>query len=92
MWQSIPILERVIGGETKCQKGLQYVLDNGKKIRFWYEVWWGDCPLKYKFSKFYTNCKQQKWEVVRVLQGGGIHLNFRRNFDISKIAEWEEFE
>jgi hypothetical protein len=28
-----------------CLQGLKYILGNGKKIRLWYDVWLGECPL-----------------------------------------------
>jgi hypothetical protein len=56
-----------------CQSGLKYVVGNGKKPRFWYEVWLGECPLKIKFSRLLVICKQQNWEVARVLEGGVIN-------------------
>jgi hypothetical protein len=37
-------------------------------------------------------CKQQNWEVSRVLEGGVINLSFRRNFGCEEILEWEDVE
>jgi hypothetical protein len=37
-------------------------------------------------------CKQQNWEVARVLEGGDINLSFRRNFGREEILELEELE
>jgi hypothetical protein len=45
-----------------------------------------------KFNKLFVICKQQNWEVAKVLDGGGINLSFRRNFDSEEILEWEELE
>jgi hypothetical protein len=60
---------------------------NGKKTRFWHEVCLGECPLKIRFNKLFEICKQQNWEVARVLQGGVINLTFRRNFGNVEILE-----
>jgi hypothetical protein len=54
--RGVPILE----AKDTCQKGLKCVLGNGKKIKFWQEVWLGDCPLKIKFNKLYNIYNQQK--------------------------------
>jgi hypothetical protein len=27
--------------KSYCQRGLKYILGDGKKIRFWHKVWWG---------------------------------------------------
>jgi hypothetical protein len=69
-----------------CQKGLKYVLGNGRKIKLWHEVWLGECPLKIMFSRLFNICKHKNWEVARVLQGDDIHLTFRRSFDIEEIT------
>jgi hypothetical protein len=63
------------------------VVGNGKKPRFWHEVWLGECPLRIKFNKLFVIYKQQNWEVARVLDGGGINLSFRRNFGSDEILE-----
>jgi hypothetical protein len=48
--------------------------------------------MKIKFNKLFVICKQQNWEVARVLNGGVINLSFRRNFGNEEILEWEEME
>jgi hypothetical protein len=45
-----------------------------------------------KFNKLFMICKQQNWEVARVLNGGVINLSFRKNFGNEEILEWEEME
>jgi hypothetical protein len=73
-----------------CQSGLKYVVGNGKKARFW--VWLGECPLKIRFNRLFSICKQQNWEVARVLKDREINLIFRKNFDNEESIEWEELE
>jgi hypothetical protein len=53
-----------------CQGGMKYILGDGKRIRFWHEVWLGECPLRIRFSKMFSICNQQEWEVTRVLRNG----------------------
>jgi hypothetical protein len=48
--------------------------------------------LKIRFSRLYSICEQQFWEVSRVLRGGGINLTFRRNFNTSEMGEWDDLE
>jgi hypothetical protein len=40
-----------------CQSGLKYVVGNGKKPRFWHEVWLGECPLRIRFNKLFMICR-----------------------------------
>jgi hypothetical protein len=37
---------------------MKYILGDGKRIRFWYEVWLGECPLRVKCSKLFNICNQ----------------------------------
>jgi hypothetical protein len=52
------------------------MLGNDRKIRFWHEVWLGDCPLRIKYGRLFKICSQQEWEVARVLEGGGDKSDF----------------
>jgi hypothetical protein len=36
-----------------CQQGLKYLMGNRRKIRFWYDVWLGECPLKIRFRRLF---------------------------------------
>lgn len=63
---------------------------DGKKTRFWLDVWLGDCPLKIVFSEIFEICNQQNWSVFEVLEQGDINLTFRRNFGDREMIEWEE--
>jgi hypothetical protein len=38
--------------------GWKYVVGKGNKARFWHEVWLGECPLRIRFNKIFSICKQ----------------------------------
>jgi hypothetical protein len=44
---------------------------NGKKTRFWFDVWLGDCLFKIRFNNLFDIAREQKWEVSKVLEGVG---------------------
>jgi hypothetical protein len=77
-----------------CFQGLKYILGDGKKIRFWFDVWLGECPLKIRFNNLFEISREQKWMVSKVLEGGGgrINLSFRSRFGDRESLEWEELE
>jgi hypothetical protein len=75
-----------------CQKGLKYVVGNGRKVRFWEDVWLGECPLKLRFNRLCKISREQKWVVAKVLERGEINLSFRRRLGELEIKEWEELE
>jgi hypothetical protein len=66
------------------------MLGNGKKIRFWHDVWIGGCPLKIAFPNIFVICNQQAWTVHRTLEGGLANLSFRRDFEDREANEWLE--
>jgi hypothetical protein len=68
------------------------VVGNGRKIKFWEDVWLGDCPLRIRFNKLYEISREQKWVVARVLEGDEINLCFRRRRGDLEIKEWEDLE
>lgn len=67
-----------------------YILGNGKKIRFWHDVWIGGCPLKIAFSNIFEISNQQEWTVCRILEFGLTNLSFRRSFGSREDNEWLE--
>ncbi|RCV24309.1 hypothetical protein SETIT_5G074300v2 [Setaria italica] len=79
----------LLEARDSCARGLIYIIGNGKKARFWSDVWRGNCPLKIAFSELFEVCNQQEWSVFEVLQHGDINLTFRRNFGIREEIEWE---
>jgi hypothetical protein len=69
---------------------LIYVVKNGKKARFWLDVWLGLCPLYLTYSKIYMICNEQNSTVYDVLQDNGVNLTFRRSFGTAEIEEWQD--
>jgi hypothetical protein len=76
--------------KEQCRRGLAYVLGNGKKIRFWHDVWIEGCPLKISFPNLFEICNQQDWSVHRILVDGSPKLSFRRIFGLREEKEWLE--
>jgi hypothetical protein len=73
-------------------KGWKYVVGKGNKVWFRHEVWLGQCPLRIRFNKIFSICKQQNWEVTKTLKDGEVNLPFRRNVDNEEVLEWDELE
>jgi hypothetical protein len=77
-----------IRGEVS--RGMNYILGDGRKIRFWLDTWCGGCGLDLVFPNLFKICNQQEWTIDRVLRNGGINLTFRRAFGGAEDVEWEE--
>jgi hypothetical protein len=71
-------------------RGLAHIVNNGKKARFWKDVWLGICPLKIQFSNLFAISNQQGCSVAEALGSGEINLTFKRNFQEIDVMEWEE--
>jgi hypothetical protein len=74
----------------EVNRGMKYILGDGRKIRFWLDTWSGGCGLKVMFPNLFTICNQQEWIVDKVLKNGEINLTFRRGFREAEYTEWEE--
>jgi hypothetical protein len=61
------------------------VLGNGKKIRFWLDVWVGECLFKTRFNNIFEIFREQKWEVSKVLEGGGSICHLEGDLVITKF-------
>jgi hypothetical protein len=71
-------------------RGMVYKIGNGKKARFWQDVWIGTCALRVAFPGIYEICNQQEWTVAKVMRNENLNLTFRRNFGATQTIEWSE--
>jgi hypothetical protein len=71
-------------------RGVVYKIGNGKKARFWQDVWIGTCALRVAFPGIYEICNQQDWTVAKVMRNENLNLTFRRNFGAIQTLEWSE--
>ncbi|KAL6640643.1 hypothetical protein ACP70R_021766 [Stipagrostis hirtigluma subsp. patula] len=70
-------------------KGLEFRVRNGRKIRFWEDVWLDKCPLILRFPKIFDICNQQQASVHDLWSPQGWKFTFRRAFGPLEAAEWE---
>ncbi|KAL6607011.1 hypothetical protein ACP70R_042664 [Stipagrostis hirtigluma subsp. patula] len=73
------------------EKGLEFRVRNGKKTRFWEDVWLNKCPLRVSFPKLFAICNQQLASVDDLWSLDGWKFSFRRAFGPAKVAEWNIF-
>jgi hypothetical protein len=66
-----------------------YIVKNGKKARFWRDVWLGQCPLSIVYNRIFGICNEQDDIVHEVFRDNGINLTFRRSFGVEEIEEWQ---
>jgi hypothetical protein len=74
----------------ECDRGLKYIIGDGKRTRFWLDTWAGECPLKITFPSIFAINNQQEWSVHRVLNQDQVELTFKRNFGDRENQEYIE--
>ena len=68
--------------------GYRWVVGNGRKIRFWEDIWFGTSPLSVQFWPLYSICHQHCVTISEVWDGSNIKLTFRRVFTSTMMEEW----
>jgi mannosylglycoprotein endo-beta-mannosidase len=79
-----------LGIKEECKRGFKYIVGDGRKIRFWRDIWSGGCPLKIVFPHLFDICNQHDWSVRRVCNPEFGDLTFRRNFGLRGEAEFSD--
>jgi hypothetical protein len=74
----------------EASRGLIYITGDGKKARFWLDVWIGKCASCVSFPNLFEIRNQNEWSVCKSLNNGCINLTFRRSFDVLHMQEWAE--
>jgi len=69
------------------EKGTSWVVGNGKRVRFWIDVWLHNCPLRISFPRLYRICRQQEASVADMYEVKW-QLDLRRRLGPEELAEW----
>jgi len=70
-------------------RGTKWILGNGRKIRFWHDVWMGDCPLKTLFPRLFRISRNLDWSGADAKEVDW-QLDFRRRLGNEEVAEWND--
>jgi hypothetical protein len=68
--------------------GARFVVGDGRRARFWLDVWSGDSPLKDRFPLIFAICDDTDVIVAQVLSGTEINLRLCRSLDQVGTAQW----
>ena len=61
-------------------------MGDGTRVRFWYDLWFGDCSLKVDFSKLYNINYDKESSVAKVMQ-----LSLGCFLDWPQIGSWSHW-
>jgi hypothetical protein len=67
----------VLSTRDEAARGLIYIVGDGRKARFWLDVWLGNCALRIAFPNLFVICNQKEWSVSKALNNGNVNLTFR---------------
>ena len=65
------------------------MVNNGKKTKFWENIWINDYKLCDKFPRLYASCENKEILVGDCWDNGNWNINFRRTFGHLEVKEWE---
>jgi hypothetical protein len=70
--------------------GYKWQVGNGKSIKFWEDIWFGNSPLATQFWDLYFVSNQQNKTIFEIWDGHEIRGNFRRTFTEDMMIQWYE--
>jgi len=70
--------------------GYQWVVGDGKKVRFWEDHWFGNSSLAVQFWQLYTINNEQGATISQVWDGVDLKLTFRRAVSQQLMLQWDE--
>jgi hypothetical protein len=60
-------------------------------VRFWLDVWLGQCPLSVVYNNIFQICNEQNSTVYEVFfRNNEINLTFKRSFGTVEMEEWNQ--
>jgi mannosylglycoprotein endo-beta-mannosidase len=85
-----PFWKGVLSAVQAARMGVKWVVGNGRKIRFWKDIWLGNISLATVLWPLYVINEQQGKTVCEVWDGENLMLTFRRCVSPSTINLWLE--
>jgi hypothetical protein len=80
---------RVLWAFIAAKFGYQWLVGNGKNIKFWEDQWFGSTSLAIHFWEL---CNEQTKSINEIWDGEELRLSFRRCFDEKLFLQWEELK
>ena len=66
----------------------KFVVNNGRQIRFWEDLWVGGVPLMNQFPELYRIARKKHQTVASVLSSYPLNISFRRALVGGKARRW----
>jgi hypothetical protein len=80
----------VLWAAKAAKMGYRWKIGNGKRIRFWEDLWFGSCSLAIQFWDIYTIINEQGCSVNEAWDGFHLKFTFKRIVDSRTMKFWYE--
>ena len=80
----------VMWAARAVKMGYSWHVENGRSVRFWEDIWFGNCPLATQFWEIYFVSNQQTQTISELWDGEQLRCTFRRTFTESMMVQWKE--
>jgi hypothetical protein len=82
----------VILAAQAVKLGYIWVVEDGKRVHFLEDTWFGTAPLAVQFWKLYSICNEKTETIAEVCVNEEIRLTFRRAFSADMMSRWEDLK
>ena len=85
-----PFWKGVQGAAQAAALGYQWLVGDGRRVRFWEDHWFGNSSLAVQFWQLYVINNEQGATICQVWDGSELKLTFRRTVSQRLMLQWEE--
>ena len=85
-----PFWKGIFWAAKAAKMGFRWKIGNGNKIRFWSDVWIGNCSLAILFRDLFIIVNEQDLTVAQVWDGVDLKFAFRRCVSPALFDRWLE--
>jgi hypothetical protein len=67
-----------------------FILHDGRQIRFWEDSWLGTTPLKLQYPNLYNIVRRKDATVAKIFSSRPLNVSFRRNLVAKNLLSWHD--
>jgi hypothetical protein len=87
---SSPFWKGVTWAAQTAKLGYRWYIGDGRRVRFWEDVWFGTCSLATQYWNIYSIINEQGKTVRDVWDRVNLRFTFRRTISSDVMAQWLE--
>ncbi|WVZ95111.1 hypothetical protein U9M48_040913 [Paspalum notatum var. saurae] len=67
-----------------------FVIGDGTQVRFWEDIWCGNCPLKFSYPSLFNIVRKKEATVAEVIGSSPLNVSFRRGLHGERLLAWQQ--